>query len=202
MTVSYDYDEESAGKADNVASRIDTSAAYIGKFKSVNAMKSREKGTEGVHFEFESPGGGNAAFDLWTKKADGEAVFGANQLSAMMAVLGLKGLKSVPGTFEGWEDGKRAEISGEVFPDLVDKDIGLVLQKELYTKGDGKEAFRMNLFGVFRASDRLTASEIKDKKTKPEKIEKMLRGLKTKDSRTAAAAEPSQPAVGAEAGNY
>lgn len=201
-TVSYSFDEDSASAADNVANRIDQSAAYIGRFKSVNAMKSEKKGTAGVHFEFESPGGGNAGLDLWTQKADGTSVFGINQLMAMQAVLGLRGLESRPGKYEAFVDGTRQEVEGQVFPQLCDKDIGLVLQKELYTKQDGKEGFRMGIQGVFHATSRLTASEIKERATKPEKLEKMLRGLKNKDSRTAQAAEPAQPAVGADAGSY
>lgn len=201
-TVSYDFNADDAAKADNVASRIDQSGAYIGRFKSVNTMKSANKGTQGVHFEFDSPGGGSASFDLWTKKEDGTSVFGVNQLQAMQAVLGLKGLNSVTGRYEAFVDGKRQEVMGQVFPTLQDRDIGLVLQKELYTKGDGKEGFRMNLFGVFHPVSRLTASEIKEGKTTPEKVEKMVRGLKTKDSRVAQVAEPSQPAVGADAGTY
>lgn len=200
-SVSYDFSEEDASKADNVASRIDQGGAYVGRFKSVNAMKS-SKGTQGVHFEFESPGGGSASFDLWTRKEDGTTVFGVNQLSAVQSVLGLRGLNSTTGRYEAFVDGKRQEVMGQVFPDLMNKDIGLVLQKELYTKGDGKEGFRMNLFGVFHPVSKLTASEIKEKKTTPEKVEKMLRGLKTKDSRTNVAPEPSQPSVGADAGSY
>lgn len=202
-SVSYDFNSDDASKADNVANRIDRSDGYIGRFKSVNAMKS-SKGTSGVHFEFESPGGGSANFDLWTRKEDGTAVFGVNQLSAIQAVLGLRGLRSVTGSYEGFVEGKRQEIMGQVFPELVGKDIGLVLQKELYTKGDGKEGFRMNLYGVFHPTSRLTASEMKEGKTTPEKVEKMLRGLKTKDSRinVGLPVEPAQPPVGADAGSY
>lgn len=197
----YDYDPDAAGKADDVAGRIDTSAAYIGTFKSAHAIKSDRTGTEGIHFEFVSPGGGATNFDIWTKKQDGSSIFGMNQLQAMMAILGLRGLRSVQGKYEGWDNGKRAEMTGEVFPDLVDKPIGLVLQKELYTKQDGGDSFRMGLFGVFHPTSRLTASEIREGKVKGEKLEKMIRGLKTKDSRTKATAEPPQPAVGA-AGDY
>lgn len=203
-STSYSYDEEAAGRADNVANRIDTSDAYIGRFKSVNAMKSERTGTKGVHFEFEAPGGAVTNFDLWTEKddADKTKLFGYSQLMAIMAIMGLKGLKSVKGKYDGFVDGKRAEVEGEVFPELTNKDIGLVLQKELFTKQDGKESYRMNLFGIFHPTSRLTSTEIKEGKRTPEKLEKMLRGLKTKDSRTAVAAEPSQPNVGAPSGTY
>jgi hypothetical protein len=204
MTTSYEYDPEAGSKADDVASRIDTSAPYIGRFKTAHTIKSERTGTEGIHFEFNSPGGGSASFDVYTRKEDGTPTFGWNQVQAMMTVLGLRGLRSVLGKFEQYDfdAGKRVEVEGEIFPDLCEKDIGLVLQKELYTKGDGKEGFRMNLYGIFHPVSRLTASELKDRKTQPEKIEKMLRSLKTKDSRKAVAPEPSQPAVGAGEGGY
>lgn len=203
MTTSYDYDDEAAGKADDVASRIDTSAAYIGKFKNVFATKS-SKGTEGITFEFTSPGGGSADFTCWTRKEDGTATFGMNQVQAMMSLLGLRGLRAAPGKFEAYDNdaGKRVEQDGEVFPDLIGKDIGLVLQKELYTKNNGAEGYRMNLYGVFHPVTKFTASEIKEKKATPEKLEKMLRTLKNKDSRRAVEAEPAQPVVGASEGGY
>jgi single-strand DNA-binding protein len=204
MSTNYEYDPESAGKADDVASRIDTNGPYVGQFKLAHTIKSERTGTEGIHFEFNSPGGGSASFDVYTRKEDGTPTFGWNQVQAMMTVLGLRGLRSVLGKFEQYDfdAGKRVEVEGEIFPELCSKDIGLVLQKELYTKNDDKEGFRMNLYGIFHPVSRLTASELKDRKTQPEKIEKMLRGLKTKDSRRAVTAEPAQPAVGAGEGGY
>lgn len=204
MTISFEYDDEAAGKADNVTSRIDTSDAFIGRFISVNAMKSREKGTNGLHFEFEaSNGGGTASFDLYTSKADGEAVFGVNLVNAIMAIMELRSLKSVEGKYEGFVDGKRQDVEGDIFPELTKKDIGVVLQKELYTKQDGGDSYRMQLYGVFHPVSKLTATEIKEHKTKPEKLEKMLRGLKTKDKRVSRPQEPAQPGMGADsAGNY
>lgn len=203
MTVNYDFDADAASKADDVASRIDASAAYIGQFKVVHAFKSI-KGTEGMHFEFMSPGGGSASFDVYTRKEDGTPVFGSNQIQAMMAILGLRGLKSVEGKFEAYDFdvGKRTERSGDIFPELAGKDIGLVLQKEKYTKNNGQEGYRMNLFGVFHPVSRLTSSEIKERKATPEKLEKMLRSLKDKDSRKAVVADTPQPSVGGVEGAF
>lgn len=203
MTTNYAYDPEAAGKADDVASRIDTNGAYIGTFKVVHTIKSERTGTEGIHFEFNSPGGGSAMFDVYTRKEDGTATFGMNQINAMMSILGLRGLTTTEGEFEGFVDGKRETVRGEIFPDLMNKQIGLVLQKEMYTKQDSKEGFRMNLYGIFHPESRLTASELKDKKTQPEKLEKMLRSIKTKDSRKPASNEPAQPAAaGVTEGGY
>ena len=203
MTVNYEYDPDAASKADDVASRIDTSGPYIGQFKLAHSITS-SKGTEGLAFEFTSPGGGSASFTVYTRKEDGTPTFGNNQLQAMMGILGLRGLRSVEGKFEAWDNdtGKRVEVGGDTFPDLVGRDIGLVLQKEKYTKNNGQEGFRMNLFGIFHPVSRLTSSEIKERKTSPEKLEKMLRGLKDKDSRRVVEPETPQPNVGGEPGAF
>ena len=205
MSINYDYDENAGAHADDVANRIDQCGAYIGEFTVVNAMES-SKGTQGIHFEFTSPGGGTASFDCWTEKTDDDGnpktLFGLNQVQAMMSILGVRGLKSEPGEVEEWVDGKRVKVEGDRFPALEKKKIGLVLQRENYSKQDNSDGFRMNLFGVFHAESRLTASEIKERKVAPEKLEKMLRGLKTKDSRVARIAEPAQPPMGAAAGGY
>ena len=196
MTISFEYDDEAAGKADRVG--IDA-GPHIGKFTSVNSMKSREKQTEGMHFEFESSDGSTTGFDLWTQERTWQ---GYNQMMAMMTILGLRGLKSVTGKYEAWVDGKREEVTGETFPELCGKDIGLVFQKELYSKGDGSDGARYGLVGVFHPTTRLTASEIRERKTTPEKLDKIVRGLKVKDTRKPRAEEPSQPSVGANAGSY
>lgn len=208
MSTSYDYDEAASAHADDVANRIDQCGAFIGAFKKVEAVTSK-KGTEGIHFEFDAPGGGSASFDCWTRKEDEDThqtktLFGLNQVQAMMAILGVRGLKAAPGKVGAYDEdtNKRIEIDGEVFPDLIGKQIGLVLQRENYSKTVGGEGYRMNLFGVFHPTSRLTASELKDRKVVPEKLEKMMRGLKTKDSRTTSVPEPAQPAIGAAAGGY
>lgn len=205
MSVNYDFDENAASHSDDVANRIDQCGAYIGTFKTVNAFVS-SKGTEGIHFEFDVPGGGMASFDCYTRKEDEngqpKTLFGLNQVQAMMAILKVRGLQSKPGKVEAWEDGKKVEKEGDRFPDLEGKRIGLVLQRENYSKNNGQDGFRMNLFGVFDAESRFTASEIKERKAAPEKLERMLRGLKTKDSRVAKVEEPAQPPLNVGAGDY
>jgi len=205
MSTTYDYDEQAAGHADDIANRIDQSNAYIGTFKRVEAITTG-KGTEGIHFEFEAPGGGSTSFDLYTRKPDDngdmKTLFGLNLVQALMCILGVRGLKSSPGKVGAWEDGKRVEVDGERFTDLEGKKIGVVLQRENYTKQAGGDSYRMNLYATFHPESRLTASEIKERKVQPEKLERVLRGLKNKDSRKAATAEPAQPPLTAPAGDY
>jgi hypothetical protein len=203
-TVEYGYDEKEAGHADDIANRIDQNAAYIGSFKRASAVTSSQKGTKGINFTFESPGGGDASFTLWTKRSDGTSIFGMNLVQAMMLIVGVKGLRSEPGKVMEYDAdvGRSVEVDGERFPSLEGKRIGAIFQKELYTKNDNSEGWRMNLYGVFAADSRLTASEIKEGKTVPVKLERMLRGLKTKDSRKAKTNEPAQAALGLPAGDY
>lgn len=206
-SVSYDYDDSAAGHAEDFANRIDKSDAFIGKFTNAWALVSKTKddgsgGTSGIHFEFEGAGGERGQADIYTVKKDGTKLFGYNMVMAMMLIMGVKGLKTKKGEIEGFVDGKREKMEGDVFPDLIGKSIGVIFQKELYTKNDGKEGSRYNLIATFHPETKLTASEIKEKKVKPEKFERIMRGLKTKDSRTAQAAEPAQPSQALPAGDY
>lgn len=198
MTTSYEFDERAATKADDAASRIAENGAYPGHFKKAWAVTSSRTGTEGIAFSFDSPGQGTAEFTLWTRKEDGTEIFGWNQVSAIMFLLGIKSLTSERGMIEMWDEdvGKRIEQEGDVFPALCNKPIGLVLQKEWYSKDNGGDGSRMNLYGVYDSATKLMMSELKEKKTTPVKLERLLKGLKTKDSRKAAANEPHQPALG------
>ena len=203
---SYDYDEKAASHADDVANRIDTGGAYVGTFKRAEAVVSAQKGTEGITFEFEAPGGGSVEATLWTRKSDGSAIFGDNLVQAIRTILNVRGkMESSPGQVMKWDEaaGKRMPADGEVFTQLIGKRIGVVFQKELYTSNSGKDSYRMNMYGVFDADSKLTASEIKEGVKEPKKLERMINSVqKNKDNRTAATAEPAQPSVGAVAGSY
>lgn len=203
--VSYDYDPDAATKADENASRIDRSTAYLGEFEYAEATVSQNKGTHGIVLGFNSPGEGKVELTLWTKNAAGEPLFGNNFLQALLTVLGLKGLKGVKGKVYKWneETKKRRDLEedGVVFPDLLKKRVGLFLQKELKTNEEsGKDFFNMNIWGVFHPETRLTASEIREKKQKPEKFERMMKSIKDKDSRVKKAAEPEAPSIAGEGG--
>lgn len=192
----YQFDAGLASKADEAANRLTEGGAYIGRFKKAWAVEA-QSGTEGIELGFDSPSG-NTTVTLYTRRSDGTAVFGANFVNAMMYLFGLKSLKSVPCKVERYdEDAKaRVEVDGEGYPDLCERNIGIVLQKELYTKQGGGQGERLALIGVFQPETRLMVSELVDRKTKPEKLDRLLKGLKVKDTRKAQAAEPSQPSMG------
>jgi hypothetical protein len=77
----------------------------------------------------------------------------------------------------GREAKQEVTKQAQVFPDLCNKPIGLLLETEDYTKTDGSLGTRMVIAGIFQADTELTASEILDQKTKPEQLEKMVARL-------------------------
>lgn len=203
--VGYDFEPDEVAAADKNADRLTESGAYVGKFTKAEAVVSAEKGTKGVHLYFDSPGSGTCDFTLWTMSAAGEKFFGFNQLQGMMYLFGLKGLVSKTGKVRVWdaETKTASEQDGETFPELVGKPIGLVMQKEIDSNiKTGKTVERMTLAGAFQAETRLMASELKENKTKPAKLDRLLKGLKTIDKRKGVAAEPSQPSIGVPDGDY
>jgi hypothetical protein len=87
---------------------------------------------------------------------------------------------------------------GQIFPDLC-KPIGVLLETEEYMKRDSSTGSRMVLKGVFQADTELTASEILERKTKPEQLEKMVAALRHRPLK-AAAAQPSRTHAHADSG--
>lgn len=196
MTIEYEYNEASAAKADDAASRISEPGAFVGKFNKVFAIEAKS-GAKGLTFEFESPGNGTSEFSIYTHSADDKPFFGESMRNALLMLLGLKKMTSEPGEALVWVDGQKITQEVDCFPALCGKPIGIVLQKELYTKGNGdRSGVRFGLYGLFQAETKLMASEIKEKKTTPVKLERLLKGLKVKDSRKPEVAEPGQPSVG------
>lgn len=222
---SYSYDEEAAGHAEDFANRITDNGAFTGVFLKVWPFTAAPKegstvGTKGVHFEFESIGKETASFDLYTigpkgsKNKDGvvrtenEKFPGYNQLMALMFLMGIKGeLKTKKGKVELWEGeaGKRVRVEKEadIYPDLIGKSIGIVFQKELSNNRDsGKETSRIQFLASFHPETKMTASEIKAGEKAPKKFERILKSLRTKDSRTHHADEPAQPSQSIPTGDY
>jgi hypothetical protein len=183
--VVYSYDEKRAIEADKFSKYISEGGAYIGKFVTAEDIVSKG-GTYGVSFVFESPSDGEAKFSIYTKKSDGTILFGFNLLNSIMFSLGVKSLVSVSERISKYDFTLKRKVDAacSVFKDLQGKEIGIILQEEVYTKQSGKgDGSRVNLVGVFDAKTRLTMSEIKEGKTVPSKVDKTVASLKIKDSR-------------------
>ncbi len=172
----YALDQNAAREADSFGSYLTETGKYIGAFTRAEKLISKNKGTHGIGFTFESAGQ-TTRFDVWTMNAQNEHLSGFKAINALMACMSLRGIKPAPGQVEryNWDTQQKETVQAEVFPDLVGKPVGLVLQKTEYEKmrdghKTGETGWRLELVAPFRAADEFTASEILDRKTKPEKL--------------------------------
>ena len=174
----YQLDSNAARKADSTGNQINEIGKYVGKFTQAEDIVAKT-GTRGIALNFESDAGQKARISLYTMKSDGTRIMGFDSLMAILTCMSLRGIKPQPGIVKVWDNDQRKEVErqGSVFPDLCIKSIGLLLETEEYEKQDGGVANRMVLAGVFRSEDEFTASEILDKKTRPEHLEKMVARL-------------------------
>lgn len=172
---SYNLDPNQAKQA-GVSNRITESGMYTGRFVRAEAIKSRQE-TEGVEFTFESVDGQTADFlTCWTYNADGKELYGLKVLMAVMTCLRVKQLAPREMMFQKHDGSQR----GIGYPDLTNKPIGLLLQREEYEKQDGSVGFKFNIALPFEASSGLTAREILSSVTAPNDMERALAGLRDK----------------------
>lgn len=189
-------DPKSASSADNIASNIRDTGKYIGVFTRAEKLLSRN-GTQGVGLSFKSDDGQTADYlDLYTINAAGDDLPSLKTVNALMACLGLRNAEEGTVQFEKWNKaaGAREKVAAPGYPDLMNKKVGLLLQKEVYSDQNGDDRERVSIYGVFNASNELTASEIMARKTTPEKLPQILQALMArpvKDTRNKA----SKPAA-------
>lgn len=203
----FTLDTKAAKAADQTNARITESGKYVGILTRAESLTSK-KGSQGVEFSFKADDGSSADYlSLWTTNAKGEQIGGYKTVMAMLTCLSLRGAKQGPVSVEKYnrDTQQREHVTVQGYPEMMGKDIGLVLQKELYTKNDGGEGERMLIVGCFRANDEFTASEILDKAKAPEVLTKQLAWLASKpvrDSRNAATAQGHTPAAAPAAGGF
>lgn len=175
----YSLNPESAKQA-NSSLRITDSGPYVGKFTRAEAVTSTQ-GTEGVEFTFESSDGQSADFlTLWTINKDGKEIFGLKMLNALMTCMKVKNIAPKSAKIEKFQNGGKVMVEAELFPDLMHRPIGLLLQREEYQKRDGSVGNKFNIYGCFEAATKLTASEILEQKTTPEQLQKIIATLRDK----------------------
>jgi hypothetical protein len=199
MSLRLDINE--ALTADRLSTAISEAGMYRGIITRAEKLLSK-KNTQGVGFSFKSDTGETANYlDLYTVNADGKILPSFATVSAIMACCKIKEANEGIITYEKWDKEARAlvEEKAEGYPDLMGKRIGLLLQKELSTNEEsGKDTERMVIYGVFEAESGFTASEIIQRATKPEKMEKMYKALMAKPIHDRREKAPQIPG----AGNY
>lgn len=172
MGLSVNHD--AARKADNIGGMIRESGRYVGTITRAEALVSKN-GVQGLGLSFKNDNGQSASYlDIYTVKKNGEMLRGFDLVQAILVCLGLKAADDGEIHFDRWDNDERklvpAKASG--YPALMGKKIGLLLQMELQTNPNtGSDTERLNIVVAFQAATGLTASEILDGKTKPEKVD-------------------------------
>lgn len=181
----YELDPKLATKADTIGAYISETGKYTGIFVRAEKLVSANKGTDGIGFTFRAEDGRECRFDVWTRKGNGEALSGLNQINAMMACLQQRKLTVSQQTVKKWDQGQEQIMEAPCFAELMNKKIGLLLRAEEYEKmaegmKTGDTGWRMGLFAIFQVDTELMASEIMTRKTKPEQLEKVTAMLADK----------------------
>lgn len=163
----FGYNQELALRAGQtgVQTGADIFSIESGEYREHNGYKS-------LNLTLVTQGGAKTFVDLTYEGADGKSWTGSiNHINAIIGLLGLQGISSAQGVESKW-----------FAPELAGKFIGLVIQKRIFTKGDGSEGQGMNLIMAY---DPQTSQTLKEKVegTQAETISKITQTLEDKDDR-------------------
>lgn len=189
---SYTLDATSARNAESIGKFIRDTGKYKGVFTRAELLISAEKGSRGIEFDFVSDGK-ECTLQLWTHSGTGEPYSALNMVNAIMTCLALRGIQPKKMVVEKYDyDSKqRHKVEVTAFPDLMNKPIGLLLQKELSIYNN-KERSKMLIFAAFNAESEKTSTEILDKIAQPSALAKLVLLLADKDNRKPGQAMQSQ----------
>lgn len=189
---SYTLDATSARNAESIGKFIRDTGKYKGVFTRAELLISTEKGSRGIEFDFVSDGK-ECTLQLWTHSGTGEPYSAINMVNAIMTCLALRGIQPKKMVVEKYDyDSKqRHKVEVTAFPDLMNKPIGLLLQKELSIYNN-KERSKMLIFAAFNAESEKTSTEILDKIAQPSALAKLVLLLADKDNRKSGQAIQSQ----------
>jgi hypothetical protein len=192
--VKYSLNASNAKEADTLSSRITQTGAYTGTFTVAKEVTS-PKGTKGIEFSFVSVAGQEANYlTLWTHNAHGEEIFGKKQLDALLCCLKVRTIESMDKKVDVYDFASKTtqNILASVYPELMNKPVGVVLQLEEYRKNNGDTGSRMLIYRFFEAATRRTASEVLDN-AEPKNLDLIMASVKDKllQAQSAPAAAPA-----------
>ena len=168
--VMFQFSQEAA-MASRESFGITESGAYVGKLSAKYVQGSNGSKSAGIEFSLECDQGKLNYLTAWYQKKDGTCnTTGYNLVNAMMGLLKLQTLTSKQ-VGEEW-----------VCPEFEGKQLGLVVQKELFTKNDGSEGYKFEIVMPFSAQSRKTLKEA-IANAPATAVDKMIPLLKTKDNR-------------------
>ncbi|KXU34935.1 hypothetical protein AXE65_06560 [Ventosimonas gracilis] len=183
----------SAEKAKSVFSydTIQRTGKYIGQFTQAVCFEA-PSGAKGIEFEFISDSGEHANFSLYTCSKDGKDIFSANQVHAIMVCLRLRGAGVGMQKANVWDNNERKRVE-KLVPQLtgmLNKPIGILLEKEEYFDGNGNPRYRMNFKHAFEAATELMADEVLAQKEAPERLPREVSKLKDQLAKPPVSAPP------------
>lgn len=187
-----------AQAADNIVSAVTETGKYIGTITRAEKLKA-STGTLGLGLSFKADTGQTVDYlDLYHTKGDGGELPGLKTVNAILCCTKTAEAAEGPIKVERWnaEQRVREQVSANGYPALMNKRIGLLLQKTIETDQKGQERARMQVFGVFNAETELTASEMYAKKANPERLAAMLEALMARPVRDNRKAGTARPASG------
>lgn len=168
MSTVFNYNQESAIKAGS-SDYVEAGGAYACTIKSAEYV-SATSGAKAFEFSVETSEGLKCGhIKVYYQKKDGsENTYGTAIINAMMGLLKLKALTS------------RAAGTQYFCPELEGKQIGLFLQKVIYTRTDGSEGFKFEIAIPFSVARGQTLREILEGKNEAEELKKRTSFYKDK----------------------
>jgi len=161
MNFTINYDENTALQAEPIGNYIKESGVYPGTIvKALLCQGTNGSQAWGVEFYFKDFDGAEANYlQLWCANRNGDQTWHDQKsgkdrplpgLSLVQSIMGLCGIAKLEA-----KQGK--EAIG--FPSFTNKPIAFALQKELYTKNDGSDAYKFNIIRAFNQQTCQTLSE-------------------------------------------
>lgn len=161
QAISYQLNPNNA-KQVGVSARIQEKGAYKGVFTRAEFAQS-DKGTQGIEFSFKTDDGATADYlTVWTHSADGKELYGRKVVDAIMTCMALRSINAKVGQIKKYDHDARGEVVVQttLFPELMNKPIGLLLVREEYAKGSGGTGWKMTIVGAYEPTKGLTPKEI------------------------------------------
>lgn len=177
---SYSLNQANAAKIGGTG-RINTTGPYEGAFTRAEAVASRN-GTVGIEFDFKTTDGATASFlSVWTAKANGEQLSGSAVIDALMLLLRVKDMAPRAVTVDKWSSESRQveKMQALCFVELMNKPIGLLLQKEI-SEYQGQTKEKMLIYGAYDIASRKTPREIVSKEPVAKALDTIIASLKDK----------------------
>lgn len=201
MARAYNLDTQAAKEANAGGKRITETGKYVGTITAA-FYEQNQRGTESVNIMFTADDGREVGpLNLYTHNGNGEPLAGYKTLNALMTCAKVRSLSWNVEPLDLYDFDRREVVTKqkEVAVELKGKKIGLVLQKEVYSKQSGDQGERMLIAAPFEASTELMAVEILGGQKEPAALGGMMAYIAKNPIKYAKGGQQTQPAKHASA---